>query len=102
MSRFLCILLFLVAAAPLAGKSVYPLRPDDPHAAYLQPGTFGCIADGHADDTTDIHAATEKVQETTARELFSSPMANTALPTLSICGQAFASSVMAHIGQELS
>jgi hypothetical protein len=59
------ILLAAASLAPLAAQSVFIARPDDPHAAYLQPGTFGAIADGRADDTAAIQAAIDHVQETT-------------------------------------
>ncbi|HEV2325664.1 MAG TPA: glycosyl hydrolase family 28-related protein [Terracidiphilus sp.] len=67
MSRLSCIFLFLGAVAPLAAQSVFPLRPDDPHAVYLQPGSFGAVGDGHADDTAAIQAAIDRVQETTVQ-----------------------------------
>jgi hypothetical protein len=41
------------------------MRPDDPHAVYLGPGSFGAAADGKADDTAAIQAAIDRVQETT-------------------------------------
>ena len=59
--------LFLVTAAalPMAGQSVFPLRPDDPRAVYLERGSFGAAADGLADDTAAIQGAIDQVQETT-------------------------------------
>lgn len=66
MGRFPSILLFIaLAAAPIAAQSVFPTRPDDPHAVYLGPGSFGAVADGKADDTAAIQAAIDRVQETT-------------------------------------
>jgi hypothetical protein len=41
------------------------MRPDDPHAVYLEGGAFGAAADGKADDTAAIQAAIDRVQETT-------------------------------------
>lgn len=67
MRRFPWILLFLVTVTPLAAQSVFPLRPDDPHAVYLQPGSFNAAADGNADDTAAIQAAINRVQETTGQ-----------------------------------
>ncbi|MGH9591082.1 MAG: glycosyl hydrolase family 28-related protein, partial [Terracidiphilus sp.] len=77
MRRFSWLFLLLAAAiVPVAAQSavspessashsVYPVRPDDPHAVYLQPGSFGGVADGNADDTAAIQAAIDRVQETT-------------------------------------
>ncbi len=66
MRRFLWILVLVTAAAvPLTAQSVFTMRPDDPHAAYLGPGSFGAVGDGKADDTAAIQAAIDRVQETT-------------------------------------
>jgi hypothetical protein len=70
MRRLLWILLFFaVAASPLTAQSVFTMRPDDPHAVYLQRGSFGAVADGKADDTAAIQAAINRVQETTGEGL---------------------------------
>lgn len=66
MRRVFWILLCVTAAAPLMwAQSVFTMRPDDPHAVYLQPGSFGAVADGKADDTAAIQAAINRVQQTT-------------------------------------
>ena len=70
MRRFLWILVLVATALPAAAQSLlaqslFTRRPDDPHAAYLGPGSFGAIADGKADDTAAIQAAIDRVQETT-------------------------------------
>lgn len=65
MRRVLCLVLFFAAAAPVIAQSVFPLRPDDPHAVYLERGSFGAAADGNADDTQAIQTAIDRVQETT-------------------------------------
>ena len=66
MRRFPWILLSIAAAvAPLMAQSVFTMRPDDPHAAYLGPGSFGAVGDGKTDDTAAIQAAIDHVQETT-------------------------------------
>lgn len=57
--------LLAMVAVPLAAQSVFPRRPNDPHAVYLQRGAFGAVADGKADDTAAIQAAIDHVQETT-------------------------------------
>lgn len=59
--------LAMSAVLSTAAQSVFTARPDDPHAAYLQPGSFGAIADGQADDTAAIQAAIDHVQETTGQ-----------------------------------
>ncbi len=61
----LLILALVAAALPMTAQSVFTMRPDDPHAAYLGPGSFGAVADGKADDTAAIQAAIDRVQETT-------------------------------------
>ena len=55
----------VLAALPIRAQSVYTMRPDDPHAVYLQPGSFGAAGNGQADDTAAIQAAINRVQETT-------------------------------------
>jgi hypothetical protein len=66
MQRFFWILVLVAAAAlPMAAQSVYPVRPDDPHAVYLERGSFGAAGDGKGDDTAAIQAAIDRVQETT-------------------------------------
>lgn len=65
MRRVLCLALIVVVTAPITAQSVFPLRPDDPHAAYLERGSFGAFADGKADDTEAIQTAINRVQETT-------------------------------------
>jgi len=49
----------------MTAQSVFLMRPDDPHAVYLQRGSFGAAADGKGDDTAAIQAAIDRVQETT-------------------------------------
>src|SRR5271166_272893 len=66
MQRLIWILVLMAATAlPMAAQSVFPLRPDDPHAVYLERGSFGAAGDGKADDTAAIQAAIDRVQETT-------------------------------------
>jgi hypothetical protein len=66
MRRLFWILVSAAAAAlPMAAQSVFPLRPDDPHAVYLERGSFGASGDGEGDDTAAIQAAIDRVQETT-------------------------------------
>jgi hypothetical protein len=57
--------LVAAAALPMAAQSVFPARPDDPHAVYLERGSFGASGDGKGDDTAAIQAAIDRVQETT-------------------------------------
>jgi hypothetical protein len=49
----------------MTAQSVFPMRPEDPHAVYMERGSFGAVADGKADDTAAIQAAIDRVQETT-------------------------------------
>jgi hypothetical protein len=66
MRRFFGIsILVFFASLALAAQSIFPLRPDDPHAVYLERGAFGATADGQADDTTAIQAAIDHVAGTT-------------------------------------
>lgn len=66
MRRLLSICLFvLLASLHSPAQSVYPLKPDDPHAVYLERGSFGAAADGQADDTAAIQAAIDRVVDTT-------------------------------------
>ncbi len=63
---FVLIFLFVATAVlPITSQSVFPMRPDDPHAVYLERGSFGASADGKGDDTAAIQAAIDRVQETT-------------------------------------
>ncbi|NUQ30324.1 MAG: hypothetical protein HOQ35_17665 [Acidobacteriaceae bacterium] len=55
----------LATAVGAEARSVYTLRPDDPHAVYLEKGAFGVKGDGGADDSDALQAAINKVQETT-------------------------------------
>ena len=66
MRRLLSIFFFLaLTSSQLKAESVYSLRPDDPHAVYLERGAFGAAADGQGDDTVAIQAAIDRVSETT-------------------------------------
>ena len=68
MRRLSWILLFFLAAVlPTTAQSVFPIPPNDPHAVYLKPGSFGAVADGKADDTAAIQAAINHVQQTTGQ-----------------------------------
>jgi Pectate lyase superfamily protein/SMP-30/Gluconolactonase/LRE-like region len=62
---FSALLLVALASFELPAQSVYPLRPDDSHAVYLERGSFGAVADGQADDTSAIQSAIDRVSETT-------------------------------------
>ncbi|MFC5863123.1 glycosyl hydrolase family 28-related protein [Acidicapsa dinghuensis] len=63
--RALAALLVLLPIASFASESYFPLRPDDPHAVYLEHGNFGVKGDGIADDSDAIQQAINRVQETT-------------------------------------
>ena len=65
LSSMFAFMIVATAALPISAQSVFPMRPDDSHAVYLQPGSFGAAADGKADDTAAIQAAIDRVQETT-------------------------------------
>jgi hypothetical protein len=63
---FVLIFVFVATAVlPMTSQSVFPMRPDDAHAVYLEPGSFGAAVDGNGDDTAAIQAAIDRVQETT-------------------------------------
>ena len=47
------------------GNSFYTVRLDDPQAIYLEPGAFGAVGDGSADDTEAVQAAVDAAQEAT-------------------------------------
>ncbi len=61
------LLLFVFASNSLCAQSVYTERPTDPHAAFLQPGSYGAHGDGTGDDTDPLQAAINRVQETTGQ-----------------------------------
>lgn len=63
--RILAAFLFLLPIASFASDSYFPLRPDDPHAVYLEHGAFGVSGDGVTDDSDAIQQAINRVQETT-------------------------------------
>ena len=67
MRRLLASFLFVVLASlqQITAQSVFPMRPDDPHAVYLERGSFGAAADGPGDDTAAIQAAIDRVSDTT-------------------------------------
>ena len=66
MRRLALIFVFVTTVAmPMTAQSVFPMRPDDPHAVYLEHGSFGAAADGKGDDTAAIQSAIDRVQETT-------------------------------------
>jgi hypothetical protein len=67
MRRLLAISLFIASAClqQISAQSVFPIRPDDPHAVYLERGSFGAAADGQGDDTAAIQSAIDKVSDTT-------------------------------------
>ena len=65
--RFAAPLILLLSVKYLVAQSVYTERPQDPHAVYLGPGSFGAHADGEADDTAALQAAIDHVQETTGQ-----------------------------------
>ena len=66
MRRFFGIsILVIFASLASTAESIFPLRPDDPHAVYLERGAFGATADGQADDTAAIQAAIDRVADTT-------------------------------------
>ena len=58
-------LLFMASATSLVASSYYPLRPNDPLAAYLDRGQFGVHADGVGDDSDALQQAINHVEETT-------------------------------------
>ena len=59
------LVLVATAALPMTAQSVFPARPNDPHAVYLERGSFGAVANGLADDTAAIQAAIDHAEETT-------------------------------------
>jgi sugar lactone lactonase YvrE len=54
-------LLTMASAEALRADSYYPLRPEDPRAAYLTQEDFGVRADGIADDANGIQQAIDRV-----------------------------------------
>ena len=46
MRRLISISLLALASFQVTAQSVFPMRPDDPHAVYLERGAFGAVADG--------------------------------------------------------
>ncbi len=68
MRRLLSISIFVALSSfQISAQSIYPVRPDDPHAVYLERGAFGTVADGQADDTAAIQTAIDHVSETTGQ-----------------------------------
>jgi len=69
MNQFLRLAFMIVPmlsfGSSLQGASHYPLRLDDPKAAYLTTNDFPVHADGVADDADALQQAINKVQETT-------------------------------------
>jgi sugar lactone lactonase YvrE len=61
------VLLLCVATPIVAAQSIYTERPPDPKAVLLQPGAFGAVGDGVADDTAALQRAINAVQESTVR-----------------------------------
>ena len=56
--------LVLLCSFAWAG-SVFTSKLDDPHAAYLAPGSFGAVGDGVADDSAALQAAIDKAENRT-------------------------------------
>jgi hypothetical protein len=48
-----------------SAESVFTSKLEDPHAAYLAPGTFGAVGDGVADDSAALQAAIDKAENHT-------------------------------------
>ncbi len=64
---FACALALVLAGSVWAGVSIYESTPTDAAAVVLQPGAFGAVGDGEADDTAALQAAIDRVQEQTVR-----------------------------------
>lgn len=58
-------LILFLPIASFASQSYFAIRPDDPHAVYLDHGSFGVKGDGVTDDSDAIQQAINRVQETT-------------------------------------
>jgi sugar lactone lactonase YvrE len=64
--RFGAVLILTLAwEVPLYANSYYPLRPEDPRAAYLTRELFNAQGDGVGDDADALQQAINHVQETT-------------------------------------
>ncbi|MEO8735586.1 MAG: glycosyl hydrolase family 28-related protein [Edaphobacter sp.] len=63
----IAVIVFLTISfnSALVAQSVYPLRPNDPHAVYLTTEEFGAHGDGVTDDADALQHAIDRVQETT-------------------------------------
>jgi sugar lactone lactonase YvrE len=59
------IILALACVVPLYAISYYPLRPEDPRAAYLTKDQFNAQGDGIGDDADALQQAINRIQETT-------------------------------------
>lgn len=57
--------IFVAICSAASAQSVYPIRPDDPHAVYLTRHDFGAQGDGESDDSDALQHAIDRVQETT-------------------------------------
>lgn len=66
MRRFIfALFLHSFVSALLPAQSIFPAKPNDPHAVYLERGSFGAAADGKGDDSAAIQAAIDRVADTT-------------------------------------
>lgn len=81
MNRFKWLLVILLHASPIVAQSYYPLRLDDPKAAYLTKENFPVRGDGITDDTEALQAAINKVQETTGEGIVFVPSGRYRLTT---------------------